>query len=257
MPPKEIKPILRTSPTPEEFIDMGTQLVSSAASNLTNINDPTQYLLAVASSFFGQRINTWSAELKEFVASRRAKKEGAAILPQQKLIDTFKFFKEKLPTDDELLEALRYLHIVTFTTETTNSEAAEVYILLDTARKLSGPEVITILSAYKLARNIYKENEIREIFKDSSINTNHAGDWCRVITRACGYSNDGFVYNQQDHLEDLKLIKRRDYRSNGITRTESFEKSDCYRLTETGERLAEFIIRGESIYNSFKKAENI
>lgn len=239
---------IRIFPTKEELASFISGGVVSAVSNLPlAATDIGTYLLTVGAAVSASSIGEWGKEIADFIKSKKAKNEEEAKSDYEKFFETLRFLAREQPSDKELLKALKSLHTLGLSKDTNAAEATEVYMLIDTAKKLRGDEIMTLLAAYRIWKKLYSPGQMEAFLEgyEKSLTWNSVNAWCTVITRACGYSTDDYVKRQQEHLEDLHLITMRLQRQG--YRVSEFEPNSSFRLTESGARLAEFIIKGEEL----------
>lgn len=245
---------LRIVPNKEELAKWGSEGILASISNLpTAYTDITLYSLGVGSAFVLKRIGEWCEEGFKFMKSEKAKEEEEARSEYAKFFETLRFIAKEQITDENLLNAFIHLHILSLSKEVETEEAIEISIQIDTLRRLKGEEILTLLTAYKIGKKIYSKEEIEDFSKDydKAARDGNANAWSMIITRACHYSTSDYVLKQQEHLEELRLIFPRQQYQVGRMSSE-YSPAGTFRLTESGVRLSEFILRGEEILNTFK-----
>lgn len=234
-----------------EATDLATRALASLTASIPIAYEPISYLFASGALFTSQSIVRMGVEIQDFLKSKEAKREAERTLPHRKLYETLKFLHNSPTLDDDFVEALRNLHILTFAENVANDEIAEVYILLETARKLSGPEVSILLATYRIKNNLYSSQKMQRISNKvgNNLNTNHTTGWAKMVAEACGYSLPEYVESQQGHLEELRLIVPRNHNEFSIDgRGNEFSVNKGSRLTDFGGKLAEYIARGEKLF---------
>ncbi|PCH91477.1 hypothetical protein COB80_02440, partial [Candidatus Kaiserbacteria bacterium] len=191
------------------------------------------------------------SEIQDFLSSKQAKKEADRTLPHRKLYETLKFLHNSPTLDDDFVEALRNLHILTFAEDVSLQDVSEVYVLLETARRLSGPEISILLATYRIKNKLYSEQKMKDIIIEGGGHDNprFVSLWAKQVAKACGYSLSEYIESCQSHLEELRLIVPRDYNRLAIdNRGNDFTPYNGSRLTEFGYKLAEYIMRGGNIF---------
>lgn len=253
----ERKKLIQRGITGSDIADIASSGFSSLVANLPEIYDPIKFLVAAGAGFTAHRIVKMGVEIQEFLRSKKASAAAENDLPHRKLFETLRFFNNSATLDDDFIEALRNLHILTFAKSTKAAEAAEIYMLLETARKLNGPEILTVLAAYRIHHGMYETNKVKEILKvgGGNIETGTAISWLRMIAKANDYSSADYVERQQSHLEELHLIARREYKQLAIQGLGSmFRHTGHCRLTDSGYKLADFIMRGGKLFGEIQKS---
>lgn len=251
---KAEKKLISTKPSLSEVSDLATRALSSLAASVPLAYEPIKFLFASGALFTAQSINKMGCEVQDFIASKKAKEESEREVPYRRLYETLKLLHNSSVLDDEFIEALRNLHILTFAKDTNSEEVAETYILLETARQLSGSEISIILAAYRIHDNLYtrkKMDEIQNAFPGLNLNSNHVGVWTRVIAKALGNSLPEYVESRQTHLEELRLITLRNHSQFGLDgRGNDFSPAGKFRLTDFGYKLAQYITKGDNLFKA-------
>jgi hypothetical protein len=239
---------LRIIPSPKEMADITTQGVHAAVINLPMANtNIVGYLLTVGATFSAFRIGEWGKSFVEYLKkSNHVKREGPeADKAYQKFLESLRFMNQQQVIDEEWMEALKFLHAKSFDLDTKESEAAEIYMIIEKIKKMNGPEIRTVLEAYKIHHKLYSQEKINKIMEGYQPNIVGVEAWCVVVSRACGYSQSGFIKDQQEHLEELGLISPREVLRGDLQHT--FTHTSTFRLTSIGAQMAELILDGKKL----------
>lgn len=237
--------------TPEEVVRLIAEGVTPAITSLPLLMSDAGaglYLLTVGSAVSAQGIGRIGRSISNFLKTNKAKKEEEAKSAIEKFFETLRFLAKEQPSDEQLLDALKNLHIMSLSKDTNASEVTEIHMLIDIARRLKGEQVLTLLAAYKIGKNLYEPEEIARITEgfDESHKRGNANAWVTMITRALHYTLDGFVQGQEESLEKLQLIHPR-VEISAVKRSYEYSHPGCFRLTPLGDRLAESILKGEDL----------
>ena len=247
---KKNKKLISLKPSASEITDLATRALSSIAASVPLAYEPIKFLFASGALFTSQSIVKIGSEIQDFLKTKKVIDEDKQKLPKRKLYETLKFLHNSPTLDDDFVEALKNLHILTFAADSTAEEVSEIYILLETARKLNGPEISILLSAYRIYNRSYSSNKMEDILKENggNINTGHSKRWCIMIAKACGYSLPEYVESRQQILEELRLIVPRGYNQHTVdSRDENFNPAGKFRLTDFGHKLVEYIVKGDNL----------
>ncbi len=248
---KKDKNLVKLDFSTNDAAELASKLLSSYVATIPFAYEPVSHLFAAGALFTSQVIAKMGLEIQEFLKSKDALRKSECVLPHRKLYETLKFLHNSPVLDDEFVEALRNLHLLTFAENTANEEVAEIYILLETARKLNGPEVAILLATYRIKNGLYSRDKMQEIqsIANGSLNTNFSSVWARMVAKACGYSLPEYVESRQSNLEDLRLIVPRNHNQFALDgRGNDFQSYNGSRLTDFGNKLAEYIIRGGNLF---------
>ena len=246
--------VITTKPTQEETIDLATRLLSSFTANLPLVYEPINFLLASGALFSSQSIVKMGEEIQSFIKSSKAKKESDNKLSYRKLYETIKFLHNSDSIDDEFLEAVRNLHILTFADEFSHNEILEVYACIETLRKLSGTEISVLLACYRIKNKMYYTDKLKELFDTTDTLTPvWANQWARMIGKATGITQSDYIESLQNHLETLRLITPRNHNVHALDgKGNDLYNNNGSRLTDFGYRLCELIVRGEELFQGNK-----
>ncbi len=249
---------VRIKPESTEVAEFVTSAVTVMTANLPLVYDPISYTIATASGFLAQRLARWGGEFQDFLKSPQAKSEGLEEA-YIRWLESLKILHKKDVLDDELLDALRNIHILSTANDTTKEETTELYMLLDIARQLSGVEVLTILAAYKIHRGMYSDEEMQTILRDGQgPETAYASRWRQIIMCACQFSTPDYIHRYEDHLEQLRLIAPRDYNQHCVDgKGNDFMPTKWFRLTWAGYKLADLCVRGGELYESVARKSKL
>lgn len=174
---------------------------------------------------------------------RRAKEEGKVKVegfftdkPEASFIDLLKFLGHEVP-DEERMKALKSIFFYGIRKDATEHDEILAYEFLQTAKRLSGTEILILKANYEIA----KGKTIQGITSDALLNArDHRSTWRVVIARQMGYEGmESMVIKYEPNLESLGLISPR----HDMDRLQGqFEMTQNLRLTGMGVKFCEFII---------------
>lgn len=248
---KNEQKLVSAKPSQEEVVDLATRLLGSFTANMPLVYEPISYLLASCALFSSQSIVKMGLEVQAFIKSSKARKDPENSLPYRKLFETLKFLHNSDSIDDEFLDAARNLHILTFADDQDVKDMMDVYTCIETIRKLSGTEILVLLSCYRIKNNLYSDDTVSQIMKvTNTLTPVWANQWARMVGTAIGISNFEYIESLQNHLETLRLITPRNHNQHALDgRGNDFSNNQDSRLTDFGCRLCEYIIRGEKLFS--------
>lgn len=242
--------LVRTHTSVLDVASLTKDALAAFAQTLPMYLNPIAGLLATGAVFSGMRVSKMGGEVLRFMNSKKAEKTRNQATPNQKLFETLRFLSSNSASDNDFVDALRNLHILSFADDTSVGDITELYMAIETARKLSGPEIKTLLAAYKIHNNVYEHGRMTIILEDKSPEINFASAWLLMIMRACSYSAVDYIERQEIHLEEERLIAPRNYDTPARgNRGNHFEPTKYCRLTLSGYKLADFIVRGDNLFN--------
>ncbi|MEK7554837.1 MAG: hypothetical protein AAB518_02545 [Patescibacteria group bacterium] len=153
------------------------------------------------------------------------------------LYELLKFLDEEVPTE-ELFIAMKSIFISSISKDSTEFDESLAYEFLQTAKKLSGTEILILKANFEIAQNNISEAVSKDAIHDGN-SRRHI--WWRVVARQMGLGElYSIVQKYEKNLESLGLISPRNEREN---LADMFEPTQKFRLTEMGCKFCEFITR--------------
>ncbi len=188
----------------------------------------------------GSLITQLGREIEKYQEEGRIKVDYFATHKNRaSLYELLKFLDEEVP-DEELFTAIKSVFFSGIGVDSTEHDEALVYEFLQTAKKLSGTEILILKAAYDIS-NGRKPNDIVQGALDNA--RDHRPTWRKCISKQMGYGDlDAVVFKYEENLESLGLISPRVV----IDRLQSnYEPTQHFRLTEMGYKFCEFITNYE------------
>lgn len=195
----------------------------------------------IQSIFKGSLLTQFGRELNNFRKNGLIKEDYFATHKQQAtLVEFLNFIDGEETPDEERFRAMKSIFFYSISKKASEDDEFWAYEFLQTAKKLSGTEILILKANFDLATgNISK-----------SVPNAHLGSaqskrsvWKRVIAAQMGYEErHAIVTKYEENLESLGLISPRgeDTRFHN-----EFEPTQKYRLTEVGYKFCEFITKYE------------
>lgn len=152
------------------------------------------------------------------------------------LYELLKFLDEEVP-DEELFTAIKSIFFSGISKGAIQQDEALAYELLQTAKKLSGTEVLILKANFEVAKG-QRVPEVQERLKNSSLPYMRSA-WRKIIAVQMNLGElDAVVSKYEKNLETLGLISERneDNRFSG-----DFVPTSNFRLTEMGCKFCEYI----------------
>lgn len=191
----------------------------------------------VQSVLKGQLLTQLGREIKKYQEEGKIKEDYFATHKNQvSLYELLKFLDEDVP-DEELFAAVKSIFFSGVNKDAGQYGEALAYEFLQTAKQLSGTEVLILKANYQLAQGKLSEAVTNPKEQLNGIQDRHS--WRVIISKQMGYGNlASIVAKYEDHLEVLGLIAPRvDMdRARG-----QFQPTQSFRLTEVGYKFCEFI----------------
>lgn len=153
------------------------------------------------------------------------------------LYELLKFLDEEVP-DEELFTAIKSIFLTGISKDATQHDEALAYEFLQTAKKLSGTEILILKANFELVVGNIANAVPREGLGNAQ---SKRSAWKMVIAAQMGYGDlHAIVTKYERNLESLVLISPRgdDTRFHDV-----FETTQKYRLTEMGYKFCEFMTR--------------
>lgn len=153
------------------------------------------------------------------------------------LYELLKFLDEEVP-DEELFAAIKSIFLTGISKGTTQHDEILAYEFLQTAKELSGTEILILKANFELVAG----NIASVVPKDSLGNAqSKRSAWKRVIAAQMGYGDlHAIVTKYERNLESLGLISPR---GDDTRFHDEFEPTQKYRLSEMGHKFCEFMTR--------------
>lgn len=153
------------------------------------------------------------------------------------LYELLKFLDEDVP-DEELFIAIKSIFFSGISKESTQLDEALAYEFLQTAKKLSGIEILILKANFELAQKEITDDVDKGYLGNAQ---SKRSAWKVVIAQQMGYGKlHAIITKYEKNLESLGLISSRV----GDTRfPDEFEPTQKYRLTEMGYKFCEFITK--------------
>jgi hypothetical protein len=152
---------------------------------------------------------------------------------QQK--DAGKFIGHEVP-DEERMKALKSIFFYGTRKDATEQDEILAYEFLQTAKRLSGTEILILKANFEISNGQISETVPRHALPNAN---DHRSTWRKVIAKQMGYGDmDSVVTKYEHNLESLGLISPR----LEMDRLQAqFEATQKLRLTEMGYKFCEFI----------------
>ncbi|MES2623186.1 MAG: hypothetical protein V4576_02130 [Patescibacteria group bacterium] len=214
------------------FTEFATGLLVSDKKNLTLSAGKI-----IQAAIKGNLITQIGIEIVKYRKEGRIKEDYFATNKSRAtLYELLKFLDEEIP-DEELFSALKSIFFSGISTSSTAYEESLSYEFLQTAKKLSGTEILILKANYE----IFKNKNLQDKYLREDMMSSHAerSAWRKVITKQMGYGDlTSIVLKYEKNLELLGLISPR----HDVDRFQSeFQTPANFRLTETGVKFCEFI----------------
>ena len=155
------------------------------------------------------------------------------------LYELLKFLDEKVP-DEELFSAIKSIFFSGINSDATSQDEALAYEFLDTAKKLSGTEVLILRANIDLVHGKKSDSITEDQLKTAR---NDRATWRRIIARQMGYGDmSSIIAKYEMNLELHGLISPR---ADNPSFQSDFLPTQNLRLTEMGFKFCEFITNYE------------
>ncbi|MFH1894675.1 MAG: hypothetical protein ABH813_02140 [Patescibacteria group bacterium] len=190
----------------------------------------------VQSVIKGNFLTQLGREIEKYRAEGKIKEDYFATHKNRAtLYELLKFLDEKIP-DEELFAAMKSIFFSGISVDSTQREEILAYEFLQTAKELSGTEILILKANFEIAQGKMCEGISVERLKNSG---NFRSNWRKIIAKQMGYENfDSIVIKYEENLESLGIISPRLY----LERLQNeFETTQKFRLTEVGCKFCEFI----------------
>ncbi len=212
------------------------------ASNKTDLALSAGRLVQASIKF--KLFTQFGRELKGYIKKGKIKEDYFATDKNQaSLHELLKFIDEKVP-DKEWFKAMKSIFFTSISKESTQSDEEFAYEFLRIGKHLSGSEILILKVAFEISTNQIKKNVLVSS-TSNNLNITRADTWFEMIARQIGHGMPDLVARYESNLMDLKLITGRIQPHNYNVPSETFEKSDNFRLTSLGCKLCEFITQYE------------
>src|SRR3989344_7070425 len=155
--------------------------------------------------------------------------------PVASFVDLLKFIGQDIP-DEERLKALKSIFFYGIRTEATEQDEILAYEFLQTAKRLSGTEILILRANYEIAKGKVAQGITSDALSNAK---DHRSTWRVVVARQMGYEGmEAMVIEYEPNLESLGLISPR----HEMDRLQGqFEMTQNLRLTGMGVKFCEFI----------------
>lgn len=155
------------------------------------------------------------------------------------LYELLKFLDEKVP-DEELFTAIKSIFFSGISKDATKHEEALSYEFLQTAKRLSGTEILILKANFEIAKGNLSKAVPEENLGNAKSDRN---SWMRIIAKQMGYGDlYSVVTKYERNLESLGLISPRIEMDRFQHR---FETTAKFRLTDMGYKFCEFMTKYE------------
>jgi hypothetical protein len=155
--------------------------------------------------------------------------------PEASFIDLLKFIGHEVP-DEERMKALKSIFFYGTRKDATEQDEILAYEFLQTAKRLSGTEILILKANFEISNGQISETVPRHALPNAN---DHRSTWRKVIAKQMGYGDmDSVVTKYEHNLESLGLISPR----LEMDRLQAqFEATQKLRLTEMDYKFCEFI----------------
>lgn len=155
------------------------------------------------------------------------------------LYELLKFLDENVP-DEVLFRAIKSIFFSGVSKNATQYDEALAYEFLNTAKKLSGTEVLILKANFELVVGDITNAVPRESLGNAQ---SKRSAWKIIIAKQMGYGDlHAIVTKYERNLESLGLISPR---GDDTRFHDEFEPTSKYRLTEMGYKFCEFMTNYE------------
>lgn len=152
--------------------------------------------------------------------------------------ELLKYLEDNVP-DDDLFCAMKSIFLSGVQSEATEEDELFAYEFLLMAKTLNGIEIVILGANYKIAQK--KQNKSVSEFTNQVTQPYSRAYWRRAICLQLNQESfDGVIRKYEIHLEELGLISPRTEDSRFAR---DFEPTQYFRLTDTGFKFCEFILR--------------
>lgn len=159
--------------------------------------------------------------------------------PISSFIDLIKFVGQEIP-DEERMKAIKSIFFYGVNKNATEQDEILAFEFLQTAKKLSGTEILILKANFELVLGKIADAVSKENLGDAQRNRSV---WKRVVAKQMGYGElHAMVTKYERNLESLGLISPR---SDDTRFSDTFEPTQKYRLTEMGYKFCEFMTKYE------------
>lgn len=151
------------------------------------------------------------------------------------LYELLKFLDEDIP-DDELFTALKSIFFSGIQKSATTLDEALAYEFLQTAKKLSGTEILILKANSELAQGEISDAVNPDVLGNAQ---SKRSVWKRVIAKQMGYGEmHAIVSKYESNLSSLGLISPQ---YDNAQFSDEFEPTQKFRLSEMGYKFCEFM----------------
>lgn len=190
----------------------------------------------IQASIKGTLLTQLGRELKKYREEGKIKEDYFAMSKTRAILyELLKFLDEEVP-DEDLFRAMKSIFFTGISVNTTEYDQALAYEFLQTAKKLSGTEILILKANSEFALGNFSDKISKE---STALSQSNRSTWRRNISIQMGYGElHSIVAKYENNLESLGLISAR----NDDTRFQNdFEPTGMYRLTQVGNKFTEFI----------------
>lgn len=157
--------------------------------------------------------------------------------PISSFIDLIKFVGREIP-DEERVKVIKSIFFYGASKNATEQDEILAFEFLQTAKKLSGTEILILKANFELALGKIAEAVSKENLGNAQ---GKRSVWKRVVAKQMGYGElHAMVTKYERNLESLGLISPR---GDDTRFPDEFEPTQKYRLTEMGYKFCEFMTK--------------
>ncbi|OGF82271.1 hypothetical protein A3B18_02930 [Candidatus Giovannonibacteria bacterium RIFCSPLOWO2_01_FULL_46_13] len=218
--------------TASEIIPFAVNLISPET-----FSDPSAVVTKVSQGIATYFLSKFLSEYREKLEKKEIKDENFETeKPTLALRDLFKAI-EGGDIDDEKFKAMKSVFFSGISKHSKQKDEVQSYEFLQTAKKLSGMEILILRANFEIASGKSALN----VSVNAGIRSRNA--WRNEINKQIGFEDmEGAVFKYEKNLESLGLISPRVE----MDRLQGdFEPTPNFRLTRTGYKFCEFMIRYE------------
>lgn len=151
------------------------------------------------------------------------------------LYELLKFLDENVP-DEVLFKAVKSIFFSGIGKNATQQDEVLAYEFLNTAKKLSGTEVLILKANFELNTGNFADNFFADSLRKAQTKRSV---WKIIIAKQMGYGDlHAIVTKYERNLESLGLISPR---GDDTRFHDEFEPTSKYRLTDMGYKFCEFM----------------
>lgn len=202
--------------------------------------NPLSVVTKVLAGIAGHFLAKFASEYKEKRENGIFKNEPFTEKPPLISANLLKMISEG-KVDEERFRAMKSIFFRSLEKDATEEQEQLAYQLFETAKQLSGAEVLILSANYAVVSNTGKPIASGVFLSSVSIDY-----WAGIISEKIGGNFlKQIVFQYEKHLIDLQLISGHHYAMDTNRVASNFESTRYFRMTDLGYILCEFITKYE------------